>query len=444
MKKWLCALLLVLFVCMLFASCGKDQPLRVCVDIPWMGEEDFQQAARALANSVADRGGPTDMEIELIPTEENDRKMALTRLRTEIMAGQGPDIFIVDCRSTLYNEMLFRFVETVMENNLFLPLDRYIEDARFMEWEKLTPSVMELGRNEHGQVILPMAYSLPMTVYRKDEVAHEPSQILTWQDMVADQSQILTANLLAPTEGMSIWGTNFAYSLGELADYAESKLLFTEEELQNNLQAMLAIEEKERKGELSQIPDCFLTNLGVAFNDANDIARASQGNFEPSRYISDFSWGDAATPITMVPFYSDDGGYCATVTSYAAVNANTKRPEDAFFVLDYLLSKEGQQYSELYNWITEGHEFPTYEGLGTEDDPIRTIYHGNWFMSDENYEEFCRVRDGIGFVRFSGTLDKELAELYTNCSNVYFGYDSGDIGEIIHEAYRVMNMEIAE
>ena len=86
---------------------------------------------------------------------------------------------------------LFPMIEISMRSGVFLPLDTYIENAQFMEWDKLTPKVMEAGRTEEGQLVVPMAYTMPLTFYRKSEVSHTPSTEMTWDDMMADETGIL-------------------------------------------------------------------------------------------------------------------------------------------------------------------------------------------------------------------------------------------------------------
>ena len=43
-----------------------------------------------------------------------------------------------------------------MKNHLSLPLDNYIENAKYMGWDKFLPVVMDAGRNDEGQQIIPL------------------------------------------------------------------------------------------------------------------------------------------------------------------------------------------------------------------------------------------------------------------------------------------------
>lgn len=50
----------------------------------------------------------------------------------------------------------------------------------------------------------------------------------------------------------------------------------------------------------------------------------------------------AEAPQIMQPLYNTEGGVSAGITSYVCVNRNTKRPEDAFQVVDFLFKTEVQ------------------------------------------------------------------------------------------------------
>ena len=142
----------------------------------------------------------------------------------------------------------------------------------------------------------------------------------------------------------------------------------------------------------------------------------------------------------MIPAYSDDGGVTASVRAFAAINANTKRPEDAFTVLDYLFSErcmylDGGVYSAF-----------ACAGMPVRDDMIqktaKAVWHGD--MEPVNYEEYKRLTDCITTVTFADTISLELNralwELY--CIDER-GMD-GDPEEIVHSHYTRMKRALSE
>lgn len=101
------------------------------------------------------------MEVEVIELSHNETAdMKNTEIRTEIMSGGGPDVFVLACPVSENENIsyLFSNPEKVMESDLFLPLDEYMENAEYMKPEQWNQTILEAGRTEDGQVLLPVYY----------------------------------------------------------------------------------------------------------------------------------------------------------------------------------------------------------------------------------------------------------------------------------------------
>lgn len=402
MKKFMSILLALAMLCALLTGCkpGEEEasgPLRICVDFGALSSDKSAQVQNFLFNAK-DYGAPENVEFEVIPPDGPERKGAITELRTEVAAGSGPDLFII---STNYgdDDRLFRFPEQVMGYNYFLKLDEYIEQARYMEWEQLEPAVMEAGRGSDGQYLLPLAYTFPVTVYRGQEAGETLTKSTPWQDMLASADPLIrgAAYMFYPT---CIDRTHSVF--GKIADYGEEELLFTEEELLAAYQAGAAYDDEILE---EDIPENYMADLAV-----------------------DFDWefplhSDEDTAV--IPLCGLDGGVTATVTAYACINANTAQPEEAFLLLDVLMSKEFQQNSGLYGSLTDQKGLPVYQGLMQEDEPVQ-----KWYMPEPAYQEFVKAKELITNVKFRTPLDDYLTR----------GYGREDVSDI----YRQMKMELKE
>lgn len=427
-----------------------DSPLRVFIDVEY-GSNIYARVKDELAKYrtkyvdgeeepisfqtwIEKKGGPSGIELEIPPANGSDRDIVLTSLRTEIMAGGGPDVFVCgsgigyhiketnggyDLSSGEYieSEPLFIFPQQVMKRNMFLALDDYIEKAQFMEWEKLTPAVMEAGRTEKGQLLLPMTYTVATAAFREADVGHHtPSKKMKWEDMLSGEPHMRLAAVI---------GWNPGSVLAPLGDYQHDNLELSEEEMVRYFNEKL--DNLEKYKEESGVP-CLSFDLKVI------------DNFDLSIYDERF---DKDAPIVLVPLYSRKGGYMATVTSFAGINVNTKRPEDAFFVVDYLLGEECQR-SMIYSYMTFDQAVPTLEGLMTQDTAVSDGIE-NVFMPDNFYEQFCAVRDNISFADFATPLNHELQRLYIDELKPSLTEPAQKSREsMIHDAYMRMNMELAE
>lgn len=126
------------------------------------------------------------------------------------------------------------------------------------------------------------------------------------------------------------------------------------------------------------------------------------------------------------------------VTSFTAVNANTKKPKAAAFLADYLMSKECQQ-SVIYEYLTAYKAVPVMEGLMQEGEGMSTG-DGAWSLSPENYEEFCSLRDNITWAEFSTQLNREVQQLEGEMPE----RNPESAGAKVHDAYMRMRMELGE
>lgn len=386
--------------------------------------------------------GPEDVEFEFLPTiteggnlNNSDRETALTHLKTEMMSGGGPDLLICSCDYLLYEDYLFRYPEQAMKRNLFLPLDSYIQNAQFMEWDKLFPKVMEAGRTDKGQLVLPLTWRLPVTFFRQAEVEHTPSQTMTYGEALDSGDPVLTlgsaGTVLYEDEVPNIMqmgrmGCQFL----QLADWDTETLTFSQEELLEAAENQRALLERWDAGEFDQAPQCFQSVLVQGYSEDSTLYRLGGEVIDPFRGIS------REEALTMVPIYTKEGGYGATITSFGAVNANSKRPEDAFFLLDMLLSKE-YQASGVMDSLARRNSLgmPVYMDLGTEENP----FYQKWFFSEENYAAYTQLRDNIREVRFGCRLDKYMEDVF-----IRIELGTEDLPQEVEKLYTQMKMELGE
>ena len=148
----------------------------------------------------------------------------------------------------------------------------------------------------------------------------------------------------------------------------------------------------------------------------------------------------------MVPLYSIEGGATAAVVSYAAINANSKQPETAFEVLDFLLSRPMQQKSPLYQCFLGGVGMPMHTELVLDDMRVYTEM-GTWGMPWEISDAYRSVMEAITCVHFRNALEEQLDDLFRKC---YFEGQINNIGDstnmqnIVFKAYEKMEETVKQ
>lgn len=454
MKKLTALILSLLLLTLSLPSCGTAEPrdetpeapveessLRVLIDLDIGSNIIEPKLKRALdeymetddgwtsfQSNLTALGGPK-LKLEFPPIQGEKREMYLTSLRTEIMAGKGPDVFVcaagpryvtdltqlVDgALSSSRVEPVFNFPRGAMKRNMFLCLDEYIPGFKFTQWDRLTPAVMDAGKYKDKQYILPMAYTIPMTVFRKSDFLHTPSRDMTWDDMLQDDPELKAAASLDSSIHLSA-------ALMPLSDPEKDELAFTEEELLDFMTKKIEARQSVLSGD--ELPPYSNAWLSVGFD-----GYSLSNEFSPE------------DELTLVPLYSRSGGCSAAVTSFAAVNANTEYPRAAAFLADYLLGEECQR-SSLYAYATLHQAVPVMEGLMQQDAPVSTEVSGGWSLSPENYQTLCALRDSITHAEFSTPLDLELSGLHSDLGDYQ---KRKSAGTLVHDAYIRMKMMLAE
>ena len=441
----------VLIIVGMFSSCKEPEPLRILVDADAreFSEHSCKKMMEEFVEIATVLGGPSDVIVEVLPDLDEERETAIQRIRTEIMAGDGPDLFIVRSNKGMNSlELLFPIPEKAMANGLFLPLDDYIEKAQFMEWDKHTAAIMAAGRDAYGQQMIPMVYTTPLTFFRESDIPEvKPEKETTWQDMLEDESGVLPTATTWFHRGEEEY--NFEYSdghyldyiLGDLADFETDKLLFTEDELLQRVTEVIEMEKAYAADKFEHVPKHYQTRMHVGYDYALDHG------FPIGRWVDTRSWGDDPyrgirfeDAQTMIPIYSDDGGVTATIAAFAAINANTKRADDAFFILDLLFSREWQQKLDLYSTYFGGGAagIPVHEDLMQIQYPVDDIF----YITTDNFEEYSRVREQITRAYFRGDFTDSFDELYKQCKVAY--EQDEDLMPIVSEFYEKLKIMMAE
>ncbi len=297
-------------------------------------------------------------------------------------------------------ESFFHFPEQAMSNHLFLPLDDYIENAEYIEWDNLQPQVMDAGRNDEGQQLFPLTYTFEATFF--DSSYKPESQFpMTWDEMIEDPDpNIRAAACNARMENI----------LGELADSDKDAPAFTEDELKRVSAKCYAV-----RGDL---PDELKMN-GQPPNLAMDLGDLSGISLVGER------------EYTIIPTYNLSGGITANITTFAAINRNARNPDEAFKIIDYLLFPRIQLTSPLFQSSMQG--MPVYVPISFNDIPFTS----KWRMNESLFNQINEAQKQINVVKFGGPLDECILNASAKKGDE-LAEKSG------HEQYVLMQMLLAE
>lgn len=429
MKKALSLFMALATVISCFSGCGKQES-QGPVTLTLVAEEGYDHFIDNLQNMV-DFFYPEKqitIEAKYLPWDSEGgfvkRNTRLQQLRTEIMAGKGPDIFILSPWDVFrgsdggMGEPLFTDVDEAMRNNVFLDLDDYIKDSEKLYLNEHIEIVMEAGRTEKGQMVLPILYSFPVELVETARLKNPDAQYGSLQEFLSCGDE----NLLMTVRGSCFnWIQN---AWPSLADYDSGELTVTAED------------------------------IAAVYKDMSKLFTSSDGKsiaWDMAPRLSEeflFDWQNSEGAATAVAIPNYTGGITANVTVYAAVNANTAHPQEAFNVIegiyDYNIQndrgykQEGDSRRNLPGYCPQALDFFVAEGLATG----KLAYHDDVLYDLDKLEN---LRANITSVRFTSELDVVLWQTWHDqLGTLFFNPESIDFDKLAQEALTEMKMILAE
>lgn len=417
-------LLLVCALTTVMVGCGKGQTGEETEKLTVCTGSAQESTIRILVEEWQKMNSGMEAEVIVIPSDDTLAETKITQLRTEIMAGGGPDVFIMPCDENIEKEdapELFPNPEKAMYSNLFLPLDDYIANAQYMDPGGWNQKIMDSGKTEEGQMLLPLTYRYNAYVFREADLEDLSEIPESWSELLSCQDTVLGNHIAS-----YIW-VNLPYTFGKLADYQEEKLLFSEEELQERAEEVFSWQERTTLD--PEIQMIAAGEVGKEFCTAVDVA---------------------AEEVTAVALSNDEDGITAYVTVYAAVNRNTEKTDQAFSLLDFLFSDE----------VMTGVGFPTEDpvvrigsGCNIQDNrsdgiPVNLEAAQKMSRNQVSKDMLEQMDRRINEVRYYSSLEREFYWMFYKCmawdKNHEPPLEADERREVIHQAYEEMKMQLAE
>lgn len=376
--KRVTALFLILTMCLgLMTACGSDKDEIPTEDVElWVVTERtwryrMNDQAERIIEQFKEMYPNVTVKLDILPTDDEEREVYLTKLRTQIMAGAGPDVYLMPTysyvpESTNANanlkkvELLFQNVEASMYNGLFYDISDYYDADESLEKEELNTSVMDGGVLDGARYILPLRYNIG--VYLVDP---ENFEALGCDASVFEQgADDVVAMALEKEDPILTYAAMPRYTeyyLGDYMDYASGEVLITEDEVAEYLRNyQLAYSMYLQSGIIWE----YCAHAGGYINFFLHFTWCGFGMYGATL---DELVGAMATAkvvgeeLEMYPILAADGTLNATIHYYAAVGAGSDHPRLAYEFVKQFLSDEAQ-----------------YESYLTEPEYIRSTYDA-WY-----------------------------------------------------------------
>lgn len=354
-----------------------------------------------------------DVTIRITHGPENGEEtdVWLEQLRTQIMAGEGPDLFLLPAEN-ISSASPIQDVNQFMRAGLCLDITDYYDNDEELPKSGFTNAVMDTGVVDGTRYVLPLWFNFPV-IYA--DVQQLEARNLTVEDLqkgmssLANLSQTLEPGAIVSNYGDWFFNLYWMNGLSQLIDYEAQSVILEKAELIEFLEDYRAI-----------------TAYGVSFYPyapsvsgyvSNDHFWTKDGAYiclgtlahivENSRIAKAEGFELAAIPMRAA-----DGSLIANVSFYGAIGANTQYPDLAYEFLRQLLLEEMQWQPTLEDTLEFG--WPVLlEGSGLAlDAAILDSIRGN-NASDDAKKRNMAIRDA----RMS---EEDFAILYTQPTAVRF------------------------
>ncbi len=429
MKKLIAVLLCMVLFLPIFSACGKsNEPVTLTVMVE---EGTFHEERREEMQDALDLlYGNITLEFVEVESDELEREMSLSNIRTEIMSGKGPDIFILPTWDTRVNiqysetqqkyifsrkEPVFKDMTDAMNNRTFLELDKYIAESKYMSMDEFPSIIMDEGKVNGKQVVLPLFYNYDIVFLDRSLMEDPELKISSFEEAVSTGDKNISASL--SNSSVMISESLFA----DMVSPDGQTLLVEEEDIADSLKL------------LGKIYDV---------TDGEDIRAADKGPYSLNSFGKGalYAWklhGENAYPLYI---HNNAGGLTATISDFVAINGSTKHPDEAFKMVELIFSEEIQSGVGFESNELNKFGNPRYYGSMF----IYDGYSGNLPTSKAAYNEEIlydySLLEGLlektNSVRFVSEYDCMIADAWNNIELEYFYgplKETEDYNELVDE-----------
>ena len=404
------------------SSLPESDPVVVCVNY------DFEQDMEELLDYLSAIGVETEYELLVLPSRAEDREAELTRLRTEIMAGGGPDAFVLGAvlPGTMMDEgksqePLFPNVEKSMYSHLFLDLEDMAQNSDIVDLESCNQVVMDVGVTSQGRFLLPLTYTFSALLFDRSALNDPDYTFSTLEELLQSGEEAL--------KGVMAWNTLglFPNCLGPLADYEGQNLLVTQESLQ------AAVEQA----------DTFVALQDEAY-DTRELAYAGLGIPVSWNTLSGLQQTETAYVVFPVP--DQEGGVIAAVTTYAAINRNTEHPQEAFALIEQLFREELATQSSLE---VDGYHHCSSFGYGDGFStalPVKDQLALDYFAPNLQPDTMASLRaamERMDSAKVYSDFDQTVYQMHDTW-HWYYGNPEEPLEDLVERTISSMEMALAE
>lgn len=377
----------VLSVCVLTAglcSCGTEEKseeekiLRVVTDGRLYTDVEF--AARFLEG--VDSG--IEVRIQRLPDDKAEREIEIQKLRTEIMAGKGPDVYLIDGGEE-YGEEFLPLLENpyqTMQSGALAPLDALMEEDSYWEDDTYSDVILKAGQYDGHQYILPMSVSYYVLSRETDMEEMTEDTLGEWLEQARNSQDIR----LKTAFWSSLWAQSARW-MQPAVDYERGEVLFN----------------KEKWIKFSDQYFQFHIDVGEEVHET--------GNWYNFEMLSSAVFSDKTSPIDLQVVPDLEGRKMASIQTYGAVGMSSDLKQEAYDFLMLFLNdrsqKDSREHSEGSMILPQIYGYFDAAFIPVQESAFEAWMH---YPPDEELEKMLQSFHELDGAYFLTKAERELFE----------------------------------
>lgn len=377
MKKRICATLAIVLLCMMLLSCGEKATesksnavaatdaetvvLRVCAESidksylePIFDDFSKQFEVELVCDWVPPPPVPGITQTGLDKVE--NRAACLQRLRTEIPAGKGPDVFVLSLMNG--DEPILPDMMKAMRNGVFLDLNPLLAEKE-SNFSSIQENLLPAGQVAGRQYLLPLTYCVD-GILLCDTPENNQALAARLEGTTLQEFLAVLEPLQSPEAGrVGIWWKNLCNRKEPAINY---------DTMQVDLFAP-PIPELLRRAAAYQAKEAQQSSSPTSISDLYDSLACNKAGGHPYLIGSadtlelTATWLMEGTGTLFVPTPNADGEVYAALAGVGAIGAECKNLPQAQALLNFLLAEQ-RQLDGKKQWKNTGISgFPARKGL---------------------------------------------------------------------------------
>ena len=352
-----------------FSACADTSSSQMTTNPPMVDTPDDEQVKLWIVSEISNPGTVNSLlenlveaygeqhtnvsfELEYLPKNKEEREVRLDQLRTEILSGNGPDLYLMPGSHTGYQlESLFTDVTLSMYNGMFYDIGAYYNADDDLKKEELETKVMDAGTLGVARYVLPIRYDFP--VLQVDSAALEDFG-LNEDEITSDLNTLIDAILASDDAKLahSFFWQNITYTacldnFTDFIDYKDREVLVTTGEVANLMEKYQRWMELQ-SGEYEYMDKTMPSKRTMAggYVTANQCWFTAGyplhiAGLEEALHNTMISKAQGKE-LSMYPLRASDGSLIASVTYWGAVGSSCDYPDVAYDFLRQFLLQDAQ------------------------------------------------------------------------------------------------------